>query len=85
MTYEESFNIPEVKMFNIDPMQYLPAVNGFGTGKPQLTEAATLCRLADLLEQSGRWGLSRRFARILRVLIFGAGNGSVGDGQVVAA
>lgn len=85
LTYEESFNIPEVKMFNIDPMQYLPAVNGFGTGKPQLTEAATLCRLADLLEQSGRWGLSRRFARILRVLIFGAGNGSVGDGQVVAA
>ncbi|KAK0119518.1 hypothetical protein ONS95_010960 [Cadophora gregata] len=71
MTYEESFNIPEVKMFNIDPMQYLPAVNGFGTGKPQLTEAATLCRLADLLEQIGRWGISRRFARILRVLIFG--------------
>ncbi|PVH80422.1 hypothetical protein DL98DRAFT_204028 [Cadophora sp. DSE1049] len=84
LTYEESFNIPEVKMFNIDPMQYLPAVNGFGTGKPQLTEAATLCRLADLLEQSGRWGISRRFARILRVLIFGAGSAVGVDGQGAA-
>ncbi|KAL2070320.1 hypothetical protein VTL71DRAFT_13346 [Oculimacula yallundae] len=77
LTYEELLNIPEVKMFNADPMQYLPAVNGFGTGKPQLTEAATLCRLADLLEGIGRWGLSRRFAKILRGLIYGPG-GNVG-------
>ncbi|CZT11130.1 uncharacterized protein RCO7_05569 [Rhynchosporium graminicola] len=81
LTYEESFNIPEVKMFNIDPMQYIPAVNGFGTGKPQLTEAATLCRLADLLDQIGRWGLARRFARILRGLIYGGEvTGGLGGG-----
>ncbi|KAH7355275.1 hypothetical protein BKA65DRAFT_549343 [Rhexocercosporidium sp. MPI-PUGE-AT-0058] len=83
LTFEESFNIPEIKMFNIDPMQYLPAVNGFGTGKPQLSEAATLCRLVDLLDQIGRWGISRRFARILRALIYGAGSagGDGGQGQ----
>lgn len=73
LTFEESLAIPEIKMFNIDPMQFLPEANGFHTGKPEVTDAAVLGRLTDLLDQIGHWGSSRRFARILRVLVYGDG------------
>ncbi|PBP25602.1 hypothetical protein BUE80_DR003458 [Diplocarpon rosae] len=63
--------IPEIEMFNIDPLQYLPGANGYGTGKPLVSEAATLGRLTDLLEQVGHWGIARRFAVIFRSLIYG--------------
>ncbi|KAK6586745.1 hypothetical protein PZA11_000035 [Diplocarpon coronariae] len=63
--------IPEIKMFNIDPLQYLPGANGYDTGKPMVSEAATLGRLMDLLEQVGHWGIARRFAVIFRSLIYG--------------
>ncbi|KAJ5042493.1 uncharacterized protein L3040_005037 [Drepanopeziza brunnea f. sp. 'multigermtubi'] len=68
---DNEVDLPEIKMFNVDPLQYLPGANGYGTAKPAMSEAATLVRLTDLLEQVGHWGISRRFAFILRGLIYG--------------
>lgn len=71
LSYEESLDIPEIKMFNINPLQYLFEASGFKMGKPKINEASTLCGLNDMLHRIGHWGISRRLARILGCLIHG--------------
>ena len=61
----------EVKLFNINPYQYLAETSVPKSGKPILHEASPLGGLTDMLPRMGHWGISKRLARILRLLIYG--------------
>ncbi|CZR65093.1 uncharacterized protein PAC_14993 [Phialocephala subalpina] len=70
-TFGESLDSPESKVFGINPLQLLFEASGFKMEKPKLTEVSPLRGLTDMLHRIGRWGISRRFARILGLLIYG--------------
>ncbi len=76
---EEFLEIPEIKLFNISSVQHLFDSAGSNKGKPKLIEASPLSGLMDMLYRIGHWGISRRFARILGLLIHGITDSHVMD------
>jgi hypothetical protein len=76
---EEFLDIPEIKLFNINSLQHLFDSTGSSKGKPKLREAGPLSGLMDMLYRIGHWGISRRFARILGLLLHGDTDSHVMD------
>ncbi|KAH6700582.1 fungal-specific transcription factor domain-containing protein [Leptodontidium sp. MPI-SDFR-AT-0119] len=70
-TFGESLDITESMVFGANPLQLLFEASGFKIEKPKLTEISPLRGLTDMLHRIGHWGISRRFARILGLLLYG--------------
>jgi hypothetical protein len=70
-TSQLPLDLPEVKLFNINPYQYLVETSMLKKGKPTLHEANHLGGLLDMLPRLGHWGISKRLARILGLLVHG--------------
>ena len=59
----------ELKKMGINCQRLLFEANGFKTSRPKTHESSTLCGLVDILYRVGHWGISRKFASILAVLL----------------
>lgn len=60
---------PELKKMGINCQRLLFDANGFKPSRPKTHESSTLCGLVDILHRVGHWGISRRFASILALLL----------------
>ena len=67
--FDDPLEIPELRIFHINSPQHLFEASGFKNGKPKLTEASPLQGLTDQLFRIGHWGISRRFACIIGLLV----------------
>lgn len=61
----------ELKMLGINCQRLSFEANGFKSSRPKPMESSTLCSLVDILGRVGHWGISRRFASILTLLLPG--------------
>ncbi|KAJ5966384.1 hypothetical protein N7481_013098 [Penicillium waksmanii] len=62
-------NFPEMSFLKLNSEVLLFEANGYRTTKPKTSESSTLCGLVDLLHRIGHWGLSRKFAEQLSILL----------------
>lgn len=62
-------NFPELSFLKLNSEALLFEANGYRTTKPKTSESSTLCGLVDLLHRIGHWGLSRKFAEQLSILL----------------
>lgn len=65
----QDMTFPELSFLKINSEGLLFEANGYRTSKPKTSESSTLCGLMDLLQRIGHWGLSRKFAEQLGVLL----------------
>ncbi|KAI1613505.1 hypothetical protein EDD36DRAFT_439422 [Exophiala viscosa] len=69
---EADLNFPEIKLLGHSPSRILLEVNGFQPERCSLHVTTVLWSMHDLLVRVGHWGISREFARTLRLLISGS-------------
>lgn len=62
-------HFPEFGGLRIDCQKLLFEANSFKSVRPNVEECRTLYALIDVLERIGHWGISRKFAAILRVMV----------------
>lgn len=60
---------PELTRLRINCKQLLFEANGFSATRPRTAGSSTFCRLIDCLTRIGHWGISKRFASILGLLL----------------
>ena len=71
----ENLNFPEFQLLDADAPSLLREANGYENGLASEVEVMSLiCGLGDLLHRIGHWGVSRKFASILEVLIHAESN-----------
>ncbi|KAE8374198.1 hypothetical protein BDV26DRAFT_300374 [Aspergillus bertholletiae] len=68
-TVRRPLNFPELSNLGIDCQKLLFEANGFKASRPTSSDSYTFCGLVDMLQRIGHWGISRRFASILAVLL----------------
>lgn len=64
-------DFPELVKLGIKGRELLFEANGFKLSRPSTSQSSTLFRLIDLLKRSGHWGISRKMASLLSLLIHG--------------
>lgn len=62
-------DFPELSKLGVNCQRVLFEANGFKSLRPKALESSTFCGLVDILERIGHWGISRKFASILRLLV----------------
>ena len=67
-------SFPELDNIGVNCQQILLEANCFKSVRPKVEESRTLCALIDVLERIGHWGISRKFATILRARVSGCVN-----------